>query len=163
MAIVLDKRVLSYPRISKNAGGASSYSGGRITGRFSDQEAKNLVNVLNSGNLPVSLDIDSQRVVGATLGEQSIRSGLIGIGVGLLAVMLFMLFYYRSAGFIADLALVLNLFFLIAILATMNSTLTLTGIAGIILTIGISVDANVIIYERDQRRVAIRQKPPCSD
>ncbi len=146
MAIVLDDRVLSYPKI--NSKGGSSYSGGRITGRFSDQEARNLMNVLNSGNLPVPLDIDSQRVVGATLGEQSIRSGLIGIGIGLLAVILFMMLYYRSAGFIADVALVLNLFFLIAILATMNSTLTLTGIAGIILTIGMSVDANVIIYER---------------
>ncbi|WGK68427.1 protein translocase subunit SecD [Candidatus Haliotispira prima] len=148
MAIVLDKRVLSYPRISDNAGSGGSYSGGRIKGRFSDREATNLVNVLNSGNLPVAMDIDSQRVVGATLGEESIRSGLIGIAIGLLAVVLFMVFYYRSAGFIADVALVLNLFFLIAILATMNSTLTLTGIAGIILTIGMSVDANVIIYER---------------
>ncbi|MEM9423391.1 MAG: protein translocase subunit SecD [Spirochaetota bacterium] len=148
MAIVLDQRVLSYPRISEDAGSSGSYNGGRITGRFSAQEAKNLVNILNSGNLPVSLDIDSQRVVGATLGEQSIRSGLIGIAIGFLAVVLFMAIYYRRAGFIADVALILNLFFLIAILATMNSTLTLTGIAGIILTIGMSVDANVIIYER---------------
>ena len=147
MAIVLDKRVFSYARISENVG-SGSYSGGRIKGRFSDQEAKNLVNVLNSGNLPVSLDIDSQRVVGASLGEQSIRSGLIGIAVGLLVVILFMAIYYRSAGLVADLALILNLLFLVAILATMNSTLTLTGIAGIILTIGMSVDANVIIYER---------------
>ena len=149
MAIVLDQRVLSYPRISpKAASGSSSYSGGQISGRFSSREARDLVNVLNSGNLPVSLDIDSQRVVGASLGEQTIRSGLIGIVVGFLAVVLFMLVYYRTAGFIADLALILNLFFLVAILATMNSTLTLTGIAGIILTIGMSVDANVIIYER---------------
>ena len=147
MAIVLDRRVLSYPRISAASGG-SSYSGGQISGRFSSREARDLVNVLNSGNLPVSLNIDSQRVVGASLGEQTIRSGFIGIAVGFLAVVLFMLLYYRSAGFIADVALILNPFFLVAILATMNSTLTLTGIAGIILTIGMSVDANVIIYER---------------
>lgn len=148
MAIVLDGRVLSSPRISSSAGGASAFSGGRITGRFSDQEAKDLANVLNSGNLPVSLDIESQQVVGASLGEASVRSGLLGIAIGFIAVVIFMVIYYRGAGLIATLALILNLFFLIAILATLNSTLTLTGIAGIILTIGMSVDANVIIYER---------------
>lgn len=160
MAIVLDGRVLSSPRISVNNAGnfASSYNQGSITGDFTVEEAKELANVLNSGSLPVKLVVESRQIVGPSLGRASIEAGLIGIAVGLLAVVLFMFLYYRGAGLIADAALLLNLFFLLAVLATMKSTLTLTGIAGIILTIGMSVDANVIIYERIKEELRMGKK-----
>ena len=104
--------------------------------------------MLETGALPVPLEVVSQQAVGASLGEDAIRQGVRAIAVGMAAVLVFMLFYYQLAGLIANLALVLNLFFLVAVLSAFNFTLTLPSIAGVILTVGMAVDANVIIYER---------------
>ncbi len=144
LAIVLDGRVASAPVIQdKIRGGRAS-----ITGRFSDQEARDLAVVLRAGALPAPVRIIEERTVGPSLGRDSIRQGLRAGIAGSLAVMVFMLWYYKAAGFIAVLALVLNVYFLFAVLAGLKGTLTLPGIAGVVLTIGMSVDSNVLIFER---------------
>jgi protein-export membrane protein SecD len=144
LAIVLDGRVASAPVIQdKIRGGRAS-----ITGSFSDQEARDLSVVLRAGALPAPVRIIEERTVGPSLGRDSIRKGIKAGLAGTLAVMAFMLWYYKAAGFIAVLALVLNIYFLFAVLAGMNGTLTLPGIAGIVLTVGMSVDSNVLIFER---------------
>lgn len=149
MAIVIDDRVVSSPRISTDRSAANTVSrGGRITGNFTDEEALNLSNVLNSGDIPVNLEIDSLQTVGATLGNQTIQSGLYGIALGFALVILFMIIWYKGAGIIASIMLILNLFLLMGLLSVMHMTLTMTSIAGVILTVGMSVDANVIIFER---------------
>ena len=104
--------------------------------------------VLRTAALPVDLEIVNQQIVGASLGEQAIQLGLYSIGAGMALVLLFMVVVYKGAGCIADIALLLNLFFILAMLSAFNLTLTLTSIAGIILTVGMAVDANVIIFER---------------
>lgn len=144
VAIVLDGYVVSYPNvISKINGGRSS-----ITGLDDIAEAEDLVNILLSGALPAPLEIIGSRTVGATLGEASIKAGLNSVLVGLGIVAIFMIVYYRTGGGVADLALILNIIFILGILAGFNATLTLPGIAGIVLTIGMAVDANVLIFDR---------------
>ena len=144
IAIVLDNYVYSYPRVeTKISNGRSSISGlGDVT------EAEDLVNILLSGSLPAPLDIVEERTVGASLGEESIRAGFYSVLSGLIIVAIFMIMYYRQGGAIADLALILNIIFILGILAAFKATLTLPGIAGIVLTIGMAVDANVLIFDR---------------
>ncbi len=144
VAIVLDNYVVSYPNvIGKINGGRSS-----ITGLDNIAEAEDLVNILLSGALPAPLEIIGSRTVGATLGEASIKAGLNSVLVGLSIVAIFMIVYYRTGGGVADLALILNIVFILGILAGFHATLTLPGIAGIVLTIGMAVDANVLIFDR---------------
>ena len=144
LAIVLDNRVKSAPVIrDKIRGGRAS-----ITGLTGDAEAKDLGIVLRAGALPTDLVLQEERTVGPTLGRDSIRQGLRAAFVGLALVILLMLIYYRASGALAVLALVLNIFFLMATLGMLRATLTLPGIAGIVLTIGIAVDANVLVFER---------------
>lgn len=144
VAIVLDDYVFSYPNvITKITNGRSS-----ITGLGGVNEADDLVNILLSGALPAPLDIIAERTVGATLGAESIRAGLNSIVFGLAVVAIFMIIYYRTGGGMADLALILNMVFIMGILAAFKATLTLPGMAGIVLTIGMAVDANVLIYDR---------------
>lgn len=144
VAIVLDGYVVSYPNvISKINGGRSS-----ITGLESTAEAEDLVNILLSGALPAPLDIIGSRTVGATLGEASINAGLNSILYGLGIVAIFMIVYYQKGGGVAVLALTLNIIFIMGILAGFKATLTLPGMAGIVLTIGMAVDANVLIFDR---------------
>jgi len=144
VAIVLDGVVYSYPNvIQKIVGGRS-----QITGVDSREEAQDIVTVLKSGALPAPVRIVEERTVGPSLGLASINAGFTSIMVGLFIVAMFMIFYYRTAGVIANLALVINLIFILGILAGFHATLTLPGIAGIVLTIGMAVDANVLIFER---------------
>ena len=144
VAIVLDGVVYSYPNvIQKIVGGRS-----QITGLDSREEAQDIVTVLKSGSLPAPVNIVEERTVGPSLGLASRKAGIMSIMVGLLIVALFMIFYYRTAGVAADLALIINLIFILGILAGFHATLTLPGIAGIVLTIGMAVDANVLIFER---------------
>ena len=144
VAIVLDNYVYSYPTVqNKISSGRSS-----ISGLADVQEAEDLVNILLSGALPAPLDIIEERTVGATLGEASIKAGFYSVLIGLVIVALFMIFYYKLGGFIADLALVTNIIIILGILAAFKATLTLPGIAGIVLTIGMAVDANVLIFDR---------------
>lgn len=144
IAIVLDNVVYSYPNVlGRIVGGRSS-----ITGLESREEAQDIVTVLLSGALPAPVEIVEERTVGPSLGAASIRAGFISVMIGLLAVALFMVFYYRTAGLVADIALIFNIIFIFGILAAFNATLTLPGIAGIVLTIGMAVDANVLIFER---------------
>jgi len=144
VAIVLDGYVYSYPTVQNRiSNGRSSISGiGNVT------EAEDLVNILLSGALPAPLDIIEERTVGATLGEASIKAGFYSVLFGLIIVALFMIVYYHAGGGIADLALILNIIFILGILSAFNATLTLPGIAGIVLTIGMAVDANVLIFDR---------------
>jgi preprotein translocase subunit SecD len=144
MAIVLDDKVYSAPVIQeKITGGRAS-----ITGRFTDEEAHDLALVLRAGSLPAPITIEEQRAVGPSLGQQSIDAGVFSALLGGVLVLIFMVVYYRFAGFVADVVLALNIVLIMAGLAAFGATLTLPGIAGIILTIGIAVDANVIIFER---------------
>jgi preprotein translocase subunit SecD len=144
VAIVLDGVVYSYPTvIDRIVGGRSS-----ITGLDSREEATDIVTVLKSGALPAPVQIVEERTVGPSLGQASIKAGFTSVMVGLLIVALFMIFYYRTGGIVADLALIINLVFILGILAGFKATLTLPGIAGIVLTIGMAVDANVLIFER---------------
>lgn len=144
VAIVMDNVVYSYPVIiGRITGGRTS-----ITGLDSREEAQDIVTVLKSGALPAPVDIVEERTVGPSLGAASIKAGFRSVMIGLLLVAIFMIFYYRTAGVVANLALVLNLIFILGILAGFGATLTLPGIAGIVLTIGMAVDANVLIFER---------------
>jgi len=120
----------------------------QISGSFTMDEATNLAIVLRSGALPAPIQIRQERTVGATLGEDSIREGLLSATIGSAAVVLFMIFYYGVAGIFADLALVFNLLLVLSILAAFQATLSLPGIAGLALTLGMAVDANVLIFER---------------
>lgn len=144
VAIILDNYVYTYPNvISRINDGRSS-----ITGLGGLREAEDLVNILLSGALPAPLDIVEERTVGPTLGAASIKAGFNAIVFGLTVVAIFMIFYYRVGGFVADVALVTSIFFILGILAAFNATLTLPGMAGIVLTIGMAVDANVLIFDR---------------
>ncbi len=144
IAIVLDNYVYSFPNVnSEISGGISS-----IEGDFTIEEAKLIANILKAGKLPAPAKIVEEAVVGPSLGQESINDGLLSFIVALLIVLLYMIFYYGKAGIASDIALLANLFFIMGVLASTNIALTLPGIAGIVLTIGISVDANVLIYER---------------
>lgn len=144
VAVVLDGVVYSYPTvITRIVGGRSS-----ITGLASRIEAQDIVTILMSGALPAPVEIVEERTVGPSLGQAAIRAGFISVVVGLLIVALFMMFYYHLAGVVANLALLLNVVLVLGILAAFGATLTLPGIAGIVLTIGMAIDANVLIFER---------------
>ncbi|MGL5721516.1 MAG: protein translocase subunit SecD [Brevinema sp.] len=143
-AIVLDDRVRSAPVIQSEIAGGR----GQITGSFGFTEATYLATVLQAGALPVRLNIIEERVIGPQLGEDSIKRGLQALVFGAIAVILFILFWYRGYGIVATLALLFNVFFLVSLLASIGATLTLSGLAGIALTVGMAVDANIIIYER---------------
>ncbi|MEX0994651.1 MAG: protein translocase subunit SecD [Balneolaceae bacterium] len=144
VAIVLDGYVYSYPTVQTRINNGRS----SISGLGGVEEAEDLVNILLSGALPAPLDIIEERTVGATLGESSIRAGFFSVIFGLITVAFFMIAYYHVGGVIADLALFLNIIFILGILAGFQATLTLPGIAGIVLTIGMAVDANVLIFDR---------------
>lgn len=144
IAIVLDNYVYSFPVVRQEIkGGNSSISGG-----FTLDEATDLANVLKSGKLPAPAVIIEEAIVGPTLGKESINAGFISFIIAFVLVLLYMLFFYGKPGLIADIALLTNVFFLIGVLASIGAVLTLPGIAGIVLTLGMAVDANVIIYER---------------
>ena len=149
IAIVLDQFVYSAPSVRGEIPNGNS----EISGHFSIEEAKDLATVLNSGNLEAGVNIVQSEIVGPTLGKESIRSGLLSFLGAFLLVVIYMFFYYSRAGLVADLALLLNVFFIIGVLASMGAVLTLPGIAGIVLTLGMAVDANVIIYERVREEV----------
>ena len=151
IAIVLDNIVYSAPGVSSGpiAGGRSE-----ITGDFSITEGQDLANVLRAGKLPASADIIQSEVVGPSLGQEAIDSGIMSFIIALVLVLLWMIFYYGKAGIFADIALVVNILFIFGILAGLGAVLTLPGIAGIVLTIGISVDANVLIFERIREEYA---------
>ena len=149
IAIVLDQFVYSAPSVRGEIPNGNS----EISGNFTIEEAKDLATVLNSGNLEAGVNIVQSEIVGPTLGKESIRSGLLSFLGAFLLVIIYMFFYYSRAGLVADLALLLNVFFIIGILASMGAVLTLPGIAGIVLTLGMAVDANVIIYERVREEV----------
>jgi preprotein translocase subunit SecD len=144
MAIVLDGKVKSAPEImDKIRAGTAS-----ITGRFTPQEASDLAIVLRAGALPAPIRIEEQRVVGPSLGKDSIELGKRASIYSFVAILLFMAIYYRVSGLISIIALILNLGFLMALMVQFGATLTLPGIAGLVLTMGMAVDTNVLIYER---------------
>ena len=155
LAIVLDDNVYSAPVIQDRISGGRA----QIEGRFNMEDARDLAIVLRAGALPASVKMLEERTVGASLGSDSIRQGITSIIVGMLLVLAFMLIYYRKSGAIADLALVFNVLLIAAALAAFRATLTLPGIAGIILTIGMSVDANVLIFERIREEVRLGKTP----
>ena len=144
LAIVLDGNIISAPSINEPITGGS----GIISGNFSFQEATDLSLLLRSGALPTPLEVVEERTVGPDLGEDSIKSGVISLIVGFVLVILFMLYKYKVFGLIANVTLIANLIMLIGVLTILEATLTLPGIAGIILTVGMAVDANVLIFER---------------
>ncbi len=144
IAIVLDGMVYSYPNVQSEISGGSS----QITGNFTLEEAEDLANVLKSGKLPAPATIIQEQVVGPSLGAESINAGLISFVIAFLLVLLYMALFYRGAGLIADIALLCNVILLFGTLVSFGAVLTLPGIAGLVLTLGMAVDANVIIYER---------------
>ena len=144
VAIVLDGTVYSYPTVQTEITGGSS----SITGHFSIEEATDLTNVLKSGKLPAPATIVQEQVVGPSLGAESIRSGLLSFLIAFCAVLLYMILFYKGAGLAADVALLSNVVLLFGVLSAFGAVLTLPGIAGLVLTLGMAVDANVIIYER---------------
>ena len=157
MAIVLDDTVNSAPIINEpiTGGRASIELGGLKPYNEVLKEANDLVLVLKAGALPAPVRILEERSVGASLGPDLIRSGVEALLIGAAIVLLFTAFYYKISGFLADLTLVMNVFFLLAMLAAFGATLTLPGLAGIVLTIGMAVDANVIIYERIREEIDV--------
>lgn len=144
IAIMLDKLVFSAPFVNSEIPNGNSI----IQGNFTSEEAKDLANILKAGSLPAPIIIVEETVVGPTLGAESIQNGLISIVVGFLVIIVFVVATYNTAGWVADAAVVLNLFFLLGVLASLNAALTLPGIAGILLSLAIAVDANVLINER---------------
>ena len=153
LAVVLDDRVKARAEITQPIRNQV-----RVTG-FTQDEAEDLALVLRTGSLPVPLEIVSQQQIGAGLGEDSIRASLRAVSMGALLVFVFMVVYYRGAGLIADLVLALNLFFVVSILSVLGFTLTLPSIAGVILTVGMAVDANVIIFERIKEELRAGKSP----
>jgi SecD/SecF fusion protein len=144
IAITLDNLVYSAPYVNGEIPNGNS----QISGSFTEEEAGDLANILKAGSLPAPIRIVEEAVVGPTLGAESIQNGLISIIVGFIIIIVFMVAVYSNAGWVADLAVVLNLFLLLGVLATLNAALTLPGIAGILLSLAIAVDANVLINER---------------
>ena len=149
LAIVLDGKIISAPIVRDAIVGGS----GIITGDFTFQSATDLALLLRSGALPAPLNIIEERTVGPDLGQDSINSGILALVIGFFLVIFFMLFKYRIFGLIANIALITNLFLLVGILTLFEATLTLPGIAGIILTVGMAVDANVLIFERIKEEI----------
>ena len=149
LAIVLDGKIISAPSVREPIVGGS----GQISGNFTFQSATDLALLLRSGALPAPLSIIEERTVGPDLGQDSIDAGILSLIIGFVLVVLFMIYKYRIFGVIANLALISNLFLLVGILTLFEATLTLPGIAGIILTVGMAVDANVLIFERIKEEV----------
>lgn len=143
VAIILDNLVYTAPTVQGEIPNGNS----SITGTFTIEETKDMANVLKAGKLPAPTNIVEEAVVGSTLGSEAVTAGLLSSLIGLVVVLVFMAAYYSKAGWIADMALLINLFFLLGVMASLGSVLTMSGIAGIVLTIGMSVDANVLIYE----------------
>ena len=144
LAIVLDGKIISAPNINEPITSGK----GIISGNFTFQDATDLALLLRSGALPTPLDVVEERTVGPDLGEDSIKSGITSLIVGFILVIFFMLYKYRIFGLVANIALIANLLMLVGVLTILEATLTLPGIAGIILTVGMAVDANVLIFER---------------
>jgi len=152
IAIALDGYIYSAPNVNGEiAGGRSSISGGSM----SVEEAKDIANILKAGKLPAPAHIIQEEVVGPSLGHEAISSGLWSFVIAFILVLLYMIFFYNRAGWVADLALIINLLFIFGVLASLGAVLTLPGIAGIVLTIGMAVDANVIIFERIKEEVQL--------
>lgn len=143
IAIIIDNLVYTAPTVQGEIPNGNS----SITGNFTVEETKDMSNVLKAGKLPAPTNIVEEAVVGSTLGAEAIRDGIVSSAVGLVIVLVFMVAYYARAGWIADIALLINLFLLLGVMASLGAVLTLSGIAGIVLTIGMAVDANVLIYE----------------
>ena len=144
IAIVLDGYVYSAPNVNEPISGGRS----QISGRFTVMESQDLANVLKAGKLPAPARIIQAEIIGPSLGQEAIDSGIFAFGISLLIVLAWMFFYYGTAGFFSDIALMANVLFIFGVLSSIGAVLTLPGIAGIVLTIGMSVDANVLIYER---------------
>ena len=153
LAIILDGKIISAPSVREPIIGGS----GQISGNFTFQSATDLALLLRSGALPAPLNIIEERTVGPDLGQDSIDAGILSLIIGFTLVVLFMIYKYRTFGLIANLALVANLFLLIGILTLFEATLTLPGIAGIILTVGMAVDANVLIFERIKEEIKVEK------
>ncbi|TKG94718.1 protein translocase subunit SecDF [Puteibacter caeruleilacunae] len=149
IAIVLDGLVQSFPTVNQEITGGSS----SISGNFTVNEAKDLANILKSGKMPAPARIIQEDLVGPSLGKEAISSGMYSFIIAFALVLIYMIFFYSGAGYVANLALLANMFFIIGVLASLGAVLTLPGIAGIVLTIGMSVDANVLIYERIQEEL----------
>lgn len=154
IAIVLDNYVYTAPTVNGEIPNGNS----QISGSFTNEEAKDLASVLKAGSLPAPTKIVEQAIVGPTLGQVAQSQGLISMACGLALVVLFMVAYYAKGGWVANIALLFNVFFILGILAQLNAALTLPGIAGIVLTMGMAVDANVLIYERIKEELAIGRK-----
>jgi preprotein translocase subunit SecD len=144
LAIILDDNVYSAPVIQERIPGGRA----QITGRFDMKEAGDLAIVLRAGALPAPVKIIEERTVGPSLGQDSIRQGFISIIISAILIVLFMIFYYRLSGVIADTALILNVLLVFAVLSLLRATLTLPGIAGLVLSVGMAVDANILVHER---------------
>ena len=155
LAIILDGTVYSAPRINERIPGGRAV----ITGQFTVDQARDLAIVLREGALPAAVSILEERTVGPTLGADSVRQGMLAIAASSVLVFLFMVFYYRLSGLIADIALVLNVLLLLACMAAFGATLTLPGIAGIALTIGMAVDTNILIFERIREELKVGKTP----
>lgn len=149
LAILLDGHPKSAPNVNEPISGGQA----QISGRFTDEEAKDLAIILRAGSLPVPIRLAEDRTVGPTLGQDSINKSLVAAGIGTIVVILFMIVRYKFSGLVANLALILNIIIIFGALAGFSATLTLPGIAGIILTIGMSVDGNVIIFERIKEEI----------
>ena len=149
VAIVLDGMVYSYPTVQSEISGGSS----QITGNFTLEEAEDLANVLKSGKLPAPATIIQEQVVGPSLGAESINAGLISFIIAFVLVLIYMVVFYQGAGLVADVALLVNVLLLFGTLVSFGAVLTLPGIAGLVLTLGMAVDANVIIYERVKEEI----------
>lgn len=155
MAIVLDGKVYSAPRLNEPILGGSA----QITGAFSVPEAEDLATVLRAGALPAPVKIVEERTVGPSLGQESVNAGAKAVVIGFVAVMVMMVMFYRGFGLTANLALLANVVLILGAMSLLQSTLTLPGIAGIVLTIGMAVDANVIIFERIRDEIRSGKKP----
>lgn len=151
IAVVMDNMVYSAPTVNGEITGGNS----SISGDFSKEEADALAAVLSAGKLPAPARIVEESVVGPTLGQEAISSGLTSTLIALLVILVFMYMYYNKAGMVANVALIANMFFIMGILTSMNAVLTLPGIAGIVLTIGLAVDANILIFERIREELAL--------
>jgi len=151
VAVVMDNMVYSAPRVNGEIGGGQS----QITGNFTDTEADALAAILSAGKLPAPAHIVEESIVGPTLGQESIDSGLTSFAIALLVILVFMAVYYNRSGIVANIALIANMFFIMGILTSLGAVLTLPGIAGIVLTIGLAVDANILIFERIREELAL--------
>ena len=151
VAVVLDDHVYSCPRVDDEISTGST----EISGSFTDEQAKDLANILKSGKLPAPAHIVQEQVVGPTLGAESIKAGFNAIALSFLAIFVLMLVYYSTSGWVACISLTLNLLFTVGILSALHATLTLPGIAGLVLGIGMAVDAHVLIFERIKEELAL--------